>query len=149
MNKEYEALLAALQSIMGGKVDPSKITTSPGNLMSAGSGRAMTEAERRARGIDPRDPNQYSILPNGNVVGTLMGWAGMGDKLPPEQIEQMWAQRGNVSSPSIPRATPNKYGMTRLSAGMYRDKSGNVVRSKTGAPAPMKTNETAKAGTRG
>ena len=111
-----------------------------------GGARVMPDEERRARGMDPRDPNRYSVMPNGNVVGTLMGWAGMGDKLTPQQIEQMWGERGNRASPMIPRATPNQYGMTRLSPGMYKDKSGNVVRSKTGAPAPVKPKGTGKIG---
>lgn len=34
----------------------------------------------RARfGIDPRDPNQYSVGPNGEVMGTLMGWSPNGN----------------------------------------------------------------------
>lgn len=40
-----------------------------------GDGRTLTPQERAARGIDPRDPNTYTILPDGRVMGTLMGWS--------------------------------------------------------------------------
>jgi hypothetical protein len=154
MNNDIQSLLAALQTMLSSGSIDQRATDTPANPMAQqiagsaprvtgsqltmGQGRAMTEAERRARGMDPRDPNQYSILPDGRVVGTLIGWAGMGDRLTPEQVDQMWNERGNRASPMIPRATPNQYGMTRLSPGMYKDKSGNVVRSKTGAAPATK-----------
>ena len=40
-----------------------------------GDGRTLTPQERAARGIDPRDPNIYTILPDGRVMSTMMGWS--------------------------------------------------------------------------
>ena len=37
-----------------------------------GDARTLTPRERAARGIDPRDPNIYSIMPNGQVMSTMM-----------------------------------------------------------------------------
>jgi hypothetical protein len=120
-----------------------------------GGFKPMSDAERRRRGMDPRDPNQVSVGPNGNVVTTLMGWAGMGDKLTPDQMNQMWDERirtgkpvvsgggqdmggllggvmGSAAGSMIPKARPNKNGLTRLSPGVYRDASGNTVRKARG-----------------
>jgi hypothetical protein len=47
------------------------------------------------RGVDPRDPNIYGKDPQGNTIGTYMGWRGMGGKFNPE-----WAQ---VEQTKIPR----------------------------------------------
>lgn len=198
MNNDYDALLAALKSALGRDVGSKDVRMMQDNFAGGGVGRPLTEAERRARGMDPRDPNQYSIMPDGSVVGTLMGWAGMGDKLTPEQIDQMWGSKptmpqasanqggkyrlspgvygtrdeamrryqgdvrnwrggsptnwdadimaqiagpvagGTPSSPMIPKATPNRFGMTRLSPGMYRDAEGKTVKSRVGAPTQKK-----------
>lgn len=44
-------------------------------MVNYGDGRTLTPQERAARGIDPRDPNTYTILPDGQVIGTMMGWS--------------------------------------------------------------------------
>lgn len=51
----------------------SQIRSSKGD-MNPESFRAMTEAERAARGIDPRDPNQFSINDQGQTMNTLIGF---------------------------------------------------------------------------
>lgn len=40
-----------------------------------GDYRPIQPNERGRYGIDPRDPNQYQVGPNGQVMGTLMGWS--------------------------------------------------------------------------
>lgn len=40
-----------------------------------GEMRTLTPQERAARGIDPRDPNTYSIMPDGRIHSTMMGWS--------------------------------------------------------------------------
>jgi hypothetical protein len=45
--------------------------------------------------VDPRDPNIYGKDPQGNTIGTYIGWRGMGGKFNPE-----WAQ---VEQTKIPR----------------------------------------------
>lgn len=58
---------------------PQNVASQAGAALGAfpqyGQGRPLTQQERIARGIDPRDPNTYSISPNGQVIGTLMGWS--------------------------------------------------------------------------
>lgn len=51
----------------------SQIRSSKGDV-SPESFRAMTEADRAARGIDPRDPNKYSTNDQGEMIGTLIGF---------------------------------------------------------------------------
>jgi hypothetical protein len=120
-----------------------------------GGFKPMSDEERRRRGMDPRDPNQYTELPNGGRVGTLMAWAGMGDKLSSDQMNQMWDERmrtgkpvvsgggqdmggllggvmGSAAGSMIPKAMPNRNGLTRLSPGVYRDASGKTVRKARG-----------------
>jgi hypothetical protein len=66
-----------------------------------GEMRTLTSQERAARGIDPRDPNTYSIMPDGQVVGTMMGWS------PDMQGQNIFnatgnqAQRGRAAGNSI------------------------------------------------
>lgn len=74
-----------------------------------GDARTLNPQERAARGIDPRDPNIYSIMPNGQVMGTLMGWSpnmNTGPVQPllnrmapqqPQQQQQQPQQPGSVS----------------------------------------------------
>jgi hypothetical protein len=55
----------------------SQIRESGGNNsqgMGSGSFRPMTDQERGQRGIDPRDPNKFSIDDEGRVMSTLIGW---------------------------------------------------------------------------
>ena len=40
-----------------------------------GDYRPIQPNERGRYGIDPRDPNQYQVGPNGEIRGTLMGWS--------------------------------------------------------------------------
>lgn len=71
-----------------------------------GDARTLTPQERATRGIDPRDPNIYSIMPNGQVMSTLMGWspnpqgltAGqMFGNMAPQNQAQVAAQPNTVS----------------------------------------------------
>jgi hypothetical protein len=47
------------------------------------------------RGVDPRDPNRYWKDPNGNVMGTYIGWKGM-EKFNPE-----WIMSGQTKIPRV------------------------------------------------
>ena len=40
-----------------------------------GNYRPIRPNERGRYGIDPRDPNEYQVGPNGQIMGTLMGWS--------------------------------------------------------------------------
>lgn len=83
-------------------------------------GRALTDAERMARGIDPRDPNQYWMNPSGEVMGTLIGWSpqesspqiGGAPTLNSAPIQNPWA-------PQMPQPSANQGGQYRLSPGVY------------------------------
>lgn len=101
--------------------------------------RELTPQERQMHGIDPRDPNSYSIDQNGNVYGTLIGWNDnkvdsgrygnaveiFGNTNPPSSwipTEDGIANTQNVmpiNPPPMPersRSHPNQY---RLSPGVY------------------------------
>lgn len=142
MNNDLQSLLDALASIMGpGARGP---VSNPGErapfreLPNLSGGRRMTPQERQQRGIDPRDPNTYDIMPDGSVFGTLMGWSperGDGPGMPgmgnmPGMFKSPFFDDQMRASPVIPRA--NKRGMTRLSPGVYRNKRGKVVRRAKG-----------------
>lgn len=105
--------------------------------------RPIQDNERSRFGIDPRDPNQFSVMPDGSLVQTLIGWSGNGGmpnldaiagKPGSMKLPQMGVP-GGIPQNAIPRAKPNQFGMTRVSPGMYKDKDGKMVRSATGAPA--------------
>lgn len=122
-----------------------------------GERRPVRDDERSRFGIDPRDPNRYDVLPDGSLVGTLMGWSRDGNmpnldaiagKPGSMKLPQMGV-RGGIPQNAIPRAKPNQFGMTRVSPGMYKDKDGKTVRSATGAPAPVRTRGTAKTNAKG
>lgn len=123
------------------------------NLFSNWRGaRPIQDNERSRFGIDPRDPNRFLVMPDGSLVQTLIGWSPDG-KMP--NIDDIVGKPGSMKLPqmgvpggipqnAIPRAKPNQYGMTRVSPGMYRDRDGKTVRSKSGAPAPIRLRETKK-----
>lgn len=46
----------------------------PNNTFNFGQGRRIQPNEYSRYGIDPRDPNQYTLLPDGRIMGTLIGW---------------------------------------------------------------------------
>jgi len=84
----------------------------------------LSLADRQARGIDPRDPNQYWYTDDGNVAGTLMGY----DRTPmsPEDRARLsagitGATLGIYNAPQPPQQdmTANKQGQYRLSPGVY------------------------------
>lgn len=117
--------------------------------------RPIQDNERSRFGIDPRDPNQFSVMPDGSLVQTLIGWSGNGGmpnldaiagKPGSMKLPQMGVP-GGIPQNAIPRAKPNQFGMTRVSPGMYKDKDGKMVRSTTGAPA--RTRGAAKTNTKG
>jgi hypothetical protein len=56
--------------------------------------RPVTPEQRPGLGIDPRDPNQYTRMPDGSLFGTYMGWFR----------DQADAQRGLTPQPKIPTA---------------------------------------------
>lgn len=103
-NSEYERLMAAMQRLMSDRAN-AEMPMPTG----VGGGRPLNDADRRARGIDPRDPNQYQVMPDGNTMGTYMAWKGM-----PDQMENGYLQR-----PNIPQPSANHGGKYRLSPGVY------------------------------
>lgn len=99
-----------------------------GQAGGANGGRpgALSLADRQARGIDPRDPNQYSYTEDGSVVGTLMGYEGMGgggllhdQGLFNDQVRGFVQGIYNAPQPPQQDMTANKQGKYRLSPGMY------------------------------
>lgn len=128
-----------------------------GILSSLRDAKPIADNERSRFGIDPRDPNQFSVMPDGSLIQTLIGWSGNGGmpnldaiagKPGSMKLPQMGVP-GGISQNAIPRAKPNQFGMTRVSPGMYKDKDGKTVRSATGAPAPVRTRGTAKTNAKG
>lgn len=102
--------------------------------------RPVAPNERPSRGIDPRDPNQYSVLPDGSLMSTLIGWSPNGGRNIEDLIGAISGKRqlglppqgntGAAASNRIPRA--NKNGLTRLSPGVYRDQKGKLVNKMRG-----------------
>ena len=97
-----------------------------GQAGGANGGRpgALSLADRQARGIDPRDPNQYWYTDDGRVAGTLIGF----DRTPmsPEDRARLsagitGATPGIYNAPQPPQQdmTANKQGKYRLSPGVY------------------------------
>jgi hypothetical protein len=66
-----------------------------------GQARPLTPQERAARGIDPRDPNNYSILPNGQVMGTLMGWMPNPSPIGQSRLQNGFQPQGQPQGNSI------------------------------------------------
>ena len=114
----------------------------PGSISSS---RELNPSERQQRGIDPRDPNKYAVTPDGQMISTLIGWSK--EPMDPSAISGIVSQgnkpplgsgpMGLVSDAvsrqmgnQIPRA--NKNGLTRLSPGVYRNKSGKLVNRMKG-----------------
>jgi hypothetical protein len=64
-------LQSILENILS-QIRQSKGNGGPGGQ--SGTFRDLTPEERKQRGIDPRDPNKYSIDENGNMLNTLIGW---------------------------------------------------------------------------
>lgn len=60
-----------LSELFGGGGKPMRPTTGGGLLDGLDQGVSVPAQ-------DPRDPNKYTRLPNGTVIGTLMGWPGHG-----------------------------------------------------------------------
>ena len=96
------------------------------SMTGGGRSRNLRPEERLARGIDPRDPNRYSIDESGRVSGTLIGWEGMGVNYPGEYIRGPipGATQGIYNAPQPPQQdmTANKQGKYRLSPGVYGNK---------------------------
>lgn len=114
MNSDLENLLATLRSVMGNNGNSGALGQAMSNLPTGGSGQVLNHVERLARGIDPRDPNKYMTLPNGNIVGTLMGWDGMGRSPMTRPDGQSVGGR-----PTEPQASASQGGKYRLSPGVY------------------------------
>lgn len=81
-----------------GKVDaaPNSPQTAPssGQNIKATGGRPLRADERKAQGIDERDPNKYTIDSSGNVVGTQMGWSSGGvNNMIPVARNSNWGQQ--------------------------------------------------------
>jgi hypothetical protein len=131
MSPEIAALLQAVQKALGKGVDLKDLnsTFADGNLMvSRDQAVPLAEIGRSNRGADPRDPNRYWTGPDGNTIGTLMGWPGMGGNDTPTP----WLQNLASGMNNTPQAPRSQNGLTRLSPGMYRNEQGQTVRSKTG-----------------
>lgn len=114
-----------------------------------GSAKPVADGDRSRFGIDPRDPNRYSVMPDGRLIGTLMGWSDNMPKLEDiagkpgfGKLPQFNVPGGIQTNNMIPRAKPNQYGMTRVSPGVYKDEKGATVRSSTGRPRTIKMTET-------
>lgn len=93
MNGSMKSLLESLLS----QIRESGGSNSQG--MGSGSFRPMTDQERAQRGIDPRDPNKYSIDDQGRTISTLIGWnpnQGGGSNLWGQGSDREWlgGQRG-------------------------------------------------------
>jgi hypothetical protein len=154
---ELQALLRALTNYTQGQSIPGVPQVNKPYDMNRGDNNEVDPNSDLGRQIAERiaDRQRTAGSPGFSSIGkTPPGWpnAQLQDgmyRVPDGQGVPLGSIGLNSPIPVIPRATPNQYGMTRLSPGMYKDKSGNVVRSKTGAPAPVKTKETAKVGTRG
>jgi hypothetical protein len=69
-------------------------------LEGAMRGRPLAPNERAKFGIDPRDPNQYTVGPDGKLFGTLMGWRN--DSRPLSDL--VGTLRGLTGSPQQPGA---------------------------------------------
>ena len=69
-----------------------------------GDARTLTPQERAARGIDPRDPNIYSIMPNGQVMSTLMGWSPNPQGLTAGQMFGNMAPQNQPQAPAQPNS---------------------------------------------
>lgn len=95
--------------------------------LGGGRTRTLSPEERLARGIDPRDPNQYFVDEQGNVGGTLIGWSpnqpSMNDlaSITGQQGGQLFDnQMGTLQGmPQMPQASANQGGKYRLSPGVY------------------------------
>lgn len=95
--------------------------------------RPVRPEERPGLGIDSRDPNKYDIGPDGQLVGTLIGWS----KTPNNMQEIVSSVAGKPAQPvkpgmvidgganMIPRA--NRNGLIRVSPGVYRNRDGGLV----------------------
>jgi hypothetical protein len=108
--------------------------------------KPIADNERPRYGIDPRDPNRYSVGSNGELIGTLMGWNSKGNN---SDIFNRLIGGSGLNARDIPRTTPAMkpspsittmiprasrptQGMTRLSPGVYRDTKGQLVNNKGG-----------------
>lgn len=72
-----------------------------------GKGKTLSPQERAARGIDPRDPNQYGLMPDGTVFGTMMGWdknPADGQRALTELALGQARMAADSMTPQIPRA---------------------------------------------
>lgn len=120
----------------GGQMAPETAGQGAGSFyeqLGGGSSRTLSPEERLARGIDPRDPNQYFINDQGQVGGTLIGWSPnqptadqlssltgmrtpegqMGQQMPMDKMYR-WPQ-----APQMPQPSANMGGQYRLSPGVY------------------------------
>lgn len=106
-------------------------------------GRTLSPEERQARGIDPRDPNQYFVDDQGNVGGTLIGWSPDGSRnIPPGFFGNMTNSLPQGEMPQMPQASANMGGQYRLSPGVYgtreqamRQYQDQIARMQTEAEA--------------
>jgi hypothetical protein len=90
-------LQSILENILS-QIRQSKGNGGPGGQ--SGTFRDLTPEERKQRGIDPRDPNKYSIDENGNMLNTLIGWN------PDRQPQGPWSGRnssGDWNDAAAPR----------------------------------------------
>ena len=101
---------------------------------SAGSGMRDVKPEERASfGINPKDPNQFSVSPDGRLTSTLIGWSEK-----PQDLSKVIGGIAGTPQPlassrpdnMIPRV--NKNGLQRMSPGVYRNKDGGLVRKVKG-----------------
>ena len=101
-------------------------------LPDLGQAKPIRREDYPRYGKDPRDPNSYSVLPDGGVVGTLIGWTpgGMPDLNDPDGKPGTFQPPPQQPGNAIPRA--NRNGLIRLSPGVYQDSKGNIVKSAKG-----------------
>lgn len=116
MTNDIEGLLASLRELFAQK-----------------QAQSVEPGRQSFSGKDPRDPNRYEVTPNGNMVGTLIGWNRNADDVSKtiSGITGLPAPSGfSQLNNQIPKLTKN--GLQRMSPGVYRNKDGGLVRKVKG-----------------
>lgn len=143
MNNDIQSLLAMLREILGRDVKPGDMRPAPGSLMGSGNKPLAVSPSESQFATEAISGLRKPGMMDSSIGKTPPGWpnAQLQDgmyRVPDGQGVSLDGLGLNSPMPTIPRATPNRFGMTRMSPGMYKDAEGKIVKSKVGAPTQKK-----------